>query len=283
MSAVSLSEIEKLEVEDFLRISDFIQEHYGIQLPLSKMKMVEARLQKRLKALKLLTFHEYLDFVFSAKDYSEYVHMIDLITTNKTEFFRESAHFDFLTAGILPGILATKKPQEEIKIWSAACSTGEEVYSILITLEEYFFKTFKAHPYKILGTDLSTHVLKRAAAAIYAEERIADMPLHLKKRYFLKSKNQENPTARIKPSLLKSVDYKRLNLLKPFIGLEPSYDIIFCRNVLIYFSREVQQEVVSKLASKLVAGGYLFIGHSESLTNMQLPLMQVRPTLYKKI
>jgi len=283
MSALSSATIEKLQIEEFLYISKFIQEHYGIQLPLSKKMMVEARLQKRLKALNLVTFEEYFDFVFAAEGRNEYQKMIDLLTTNKTDFFRESNHFDFLTEEVMPKLIKTKTPSESIRIWSAASSTGEEVYSILITLEEYFFRALRKVPYLILGTDLSMQVLQKAAHGIYAEERMENIPLYIKKRYFLKNKDRENPKARIKPELLKSVEFRRLNLLKEFEGIEFNYDIIFCRNVLIYFNREVQQEVVSKLASRLKTGGYLFIGHSESLTNMQLPLHQIKPTVYQKI
>lgn len=283
MSVLPSATIEKLQTEEFLYISKFIEQHYGIQLPISKKMMVEARLQKRLKALNIVTFQDYFDFVFAPEGSKEYQRMIDLLTTNKTDFFRESNHFDFLTEEVIPKLFKTKSPSESLRIWSAASSTGEEVYSILITLEEYFFHTLRKIPYSILGTDLSMQVLQKAAQGIYAEERIENIPLYIKKRYFLKNNDSENPKARIKPEFLKAVEFKRLNLLKEFQGIDFNYDIIFCRNVLIYFNREVQQEVVSKLASRLRTGGYLFIGHSESLTNMQLPLRQVKPTVYQKL
>ncbi len=283
MINASIPYIEKLQTEDFLRISEYIEEHYGIQLPPSKMKMVEARLQKRLKAQGLTSYSEYFEFAFSPDGRQEYTHMVDLITTNKTEFFRESAHFDFLNSDAFPEIIRKKSPGGQIKIWSAAASTGEEVYSILISLEEYFFKTFKSHPYHILGTDLSIQVLKKAVAGIYDEDRIAGLPMNIKKRYFLRGTSSEVPKARIKPVLLNSVEYKQLNLLKSFSNIDADFDIIFCRNVLIYFNREVQHTVISKLIEHIKPGGYLFIGHSESLTNMQLPLKQVRPTIYKKL
>jgi len=280
MSTLAPSAIEKLQTEDFLQISEFIQEHYGIQLPVSKKMMVEARLQRRLKATSRTTFGDYFNLVFSPEGKEEFQKMIDLITTNKTDFFRESNHFDFLTESVLPTLV---RQQDEINIWSSACSSGEEVYSILITLEEYFFRTLRSLPYHILGTDLSMHVLEKAARAVYDEDRIENVPLYIKKRYFLKNKDRENPKARIKPELLKSVEYKQLNLLKEIRGIDFNYDIIFCRNVLIYFNREVQQEVVSKLVRHLKPGGHLLIGHSESLNNMSLPLRQVKPTVYQKL
>jgi len=273
----------KLSMDDFIQVSAFIEEHYGIQLPTTKLKMVEARLQKRLKTLQINSFTAYFDHVFSENGYAEYKQMIDLITTNKTDFFREPAHFDFLTQEILPELLKQKNSDDPIRIWSSASSSGEEVYSTLITLEEYFLKIFKKHPYKILGTDLSEQVLKKAVTAVYDEDRIETLPLYLKKRYFQKNKNKDNALARIKPEFLKHVEFRRLNLLKAFVGVEQNYDIIFCRNVLIYFNRAVQETVITKLVAHLRPGGYLLIGHAESITNMKLPIVQVKPTMYKKI
>lgn len=270
-----------LEDDDFFRLSAFIEEHYGIQLPITKRKMVEARLQKRLKALKVGSFAEYFDHAFSQNGRDEYGQMIDLITTNKTDFFREPSHFDFLTHEIFPGILKLKKADDPIRIWSAACSSGEEVYSLVITLEEFFQKTVNKHSYRIVGTDLSVSVLRKAITAVYDEERIGNLPLYVKKRYFLKGK--DNARAKVKSEYTKNVSFKRLNLLKPFFGIEQNQDIIFCRNVLIYFNRAVQEQVIAQLVGQLRIGGYLFVGHAESISNMRLPLLQVRPTMYKKI
>lgn len=283
IEVMSMPRAGKLSKDDFLQVSAFVEEHYGIQLPLTKLKMIEARLQRRLKALQLNSFTAYFDYVFSESGFAEYKNMIDLITTNKTDFFRESAHFDFLTQEVLPEILNRKVSDEPIKIWSAASSSGEELYSALITLEEFFLKTFKKHPYKLLGTDLSEQVLKQAVTAVYGEDRIEALPLYLKKRYFQRNKNKVNALARVKPDYLKHVEFKRLNLLKDFVGIEHNYDVIFCRNVLIYFNRVVQEIVITKLVAHLRPGGYLLIGHAESITNMKLPLVQVRPTMYKKL
>ncbi|HYF69521.1 MAG TPA: protein-glutamate O-methyltransferase CheR [Ohtaekwangia sp.] len=283
IEVMTVAQSGKLSMDDFLQVSAFIEEHYGIQLPITKLKMVEARLQKRLKALNVNSFTTYFDYVFSESGFAEYKNMIDLITTNKTDFFRETAHFEFLTQEVFPEILKRKAADDPIRIWSAASSSGEEVYSTLITLEEFFLKTFKKHPYKILGTDLSEQVLKQAVTAVYDEDRIEALPLHLKKRYFQRNKNKDNALARIKPDYLKHVEFKRLNLLKAFVGIEHNYDIIFCRNVLIYFNRVVQETVITKLVAHLSPGGYLLIGHAESITNMKLPLAQVRPTMYKKL
>lgn len=276
--------VAKLKEQEFLKISDYIQQHYGIQLPLTKQKMVEARLHKRLKACNIPTYKLYFDYVFSEKGrVEEYFYMIDLITTNKTDFFREPTHFDFLSNELLPALTSKKGKTEPVRIWSAACSSGEEVYSILITIEEFIFRTFERFRYKILGTDLSLQILKKAATAVYAEERITNLPSPIKKRYFLKSIGGPASQVKIKPDLLSAVEFKRLNLLKSFESVDKQFDIIFCRNVLIYFNKETQVLVISKLLERLVIGGFLFIGHSESLNQLNLPLRQVQPTVYQKI
>jgi chemotaxis protein methyltransferase CheR len=272
-----------LSEEDFFEISGFIQQHYGIQLPFSKKKMLEARLQKRLKELNLPSFAAYFDYVFKEQGRAEYINMLDIITTNKTDFFREPSHFDYLNQTVLPELTNRKGKSENLSIWSSACSTGEEVYTLLITLEEFLQRSVHQTPYNILGTDLSTAVLKRAMKAVYPEERISGIPFQLKKKYFLRKPNADKPLAKIKPGYMSKVKFERFNLLKSFNTFSQKFDIIFCRNVLIYFNRTVQLQVVSNLVKHLNEGGYLFIGHSESLNSMELPIIQVKPTIYKKI
>jgi chemotaxis protein methyltransferase CheR len=283
MSTSSPIRSQLLSNDDFSLISEFIETHYGIQLPYTKKKMVEARLQKRLRASQFESFHEYFDHVFSQEGGDEYTRMVDLITTNKTEFFREPAHFDFLNQTVLPELARKNSGHDAIKIWSAASSTGEEIYSIMITLEEFVIRQLKKVRYRMLGTDLSGEVLQQAVKAVYDEDRIDGVPAPIKKRYFQRSKDREHPRARVKNEFLQNVEFRQLNLLKPFNRIDKDFDLIFCRNVLIYFNRSVQQQVVASLANHLKLGGYLFIGHSESLANMDLPLVQIKPTIYKKI
>lgn len=284
MTNIEEKSIARLEIKDFLMISEYIQQHYGIQLPHTKLKMVEARLHKRLNVLNIPSYKLYFDYVFGEKGrIEEYFYMIDLITTNKTDFFREPSHFDFLSNELLPGLMLKKLANEPTRIWSAACSSGEEVYSILVTIEEFILRTNKKFQYKILGSDLSIQVLKKAASAVYPEEKISSLPAHIKKRYFLKSVDKTPIRAKVKPSYLSNVEFKRVNLLKQFDGVDKQFDIIFCRNVLIYFNKETQILVISKLLERLAIGGFLFIGHSESLTQMDFPLKQIQPTVYQKI
>lgn len=282
MTTATVETITNLDVNNFLRISAYIQQHYGIQLPLTKRKMVEARLQQRVKKLNVDGFSQYLDFVFSSSGREEYFRMIDLLTTNKTEFFREPAHFDFLSREILPSFSRSDN-NKMFRVWSAACSSGEEVYSTMIAIEEYLSQARSHFQYQLLGTDVSVRILKRAVAAVYDEEKINHLPLPVKKRYFLKSKDRQHPRARLKSEFSSNISFKRINLLKDLNGMNETFDVIFCRNVLIYFDRNTQQDVIRRLLSTLRKGGYFFIGHSESLTNMDLPLKPIRPTIYQAI
>jgi chemotaxis protein methyltransferase CheR len=211
----------------------------------------------------------------------ELVHMIDVVTTNKTDFFREPTHFDFLTNRILPQY--KNGGSSFMKIWSAGCSSGEEVYTIAMVMEEYLKQTPLRLPYALLGTDISTHILEKAQAAVYSEDQIARIPLALKKKYFLRSKDPLVHKARVVPELRKKVRYQRLNFMDSQYDVPGYFDVIFCRNVLIYFDKAVQEKVINRLCSRLKEGGYFFLGHSESISNMQVPLRQIQPTVFIRI
>jgi len=273
----------KMTDEDFARLSSFVYEELGIKMPYPKKIMLQGRLQKRLVDLKMNSFREYIDFVFSREGQEEeIIKMIDLITTNKTDFYRESAHFDYLTETVLPEICATRNPRKAIRIWSAGCSSGEEPYTLAIVMKEYL----ENHPefdFEIYATDISVRILQKAAMAIYLEDRISMIPLALKKKYFLRSKDPANKTVRLAPEIRTKVSFHRLNLMDPYYAVDREFDIVFCRNVLIYFDRVTQQDVICKLASKLRTDGFFFLGHSESITNMKVPLQQIKPTIFRKI
>lgn len=272
----------KMTVNDFRRISHFVFTNYGIRLPETKKTMLEGRLHKRLKTNNLTSFKEYCDYVFSPQGMQmEIIPMIDAITTNKTDFFREPAHFNFLQEVLLPELSA--RPQSQpLKIWSAGCSTGEEPYSLAIVLNQYKENSKTIH-YTIYATDLSTKVLERAAKAIYPEERVDKIPLPMKRKYFLKSKDRINKTVRVVPELRTKIVFKRVNLMDSLQEVPNDFDIIFCRNVLIYFDRTTQEWVINKLSDKLVKGGYFFLGHSETIAHKNVPLEQIKPTIYRKI
>ncbi len=268
--------------DDFNRLSDFVYKQSGIKMPPVKKVMLQSRLQKRLRELKITSFKDYADYVFSDKGQkNEIIHMLDVVSTNKTDFFREPVHFDFLNSTVLPEFMQ-KSTNYNLKVWSAGCSSGEEPYTIAIVLNEFKLKNQK-FDYSILGTDLSTKILQDASVAIYKEERIANIPLELKKKYFLRSKDREKRTVRVVKELRAKAKYSRLNFMGDSYNLPDMFDVIFCRNVLIYFNRDTQEQVINKLCMKLKTGGYLFIGHSESIIGMDVPLNQIKPTIFKRI
>jgi chemotaxis protein methyltransferase CheR len=272
-----------MSTRDFNRVASFMLTNYGIKLPLSKKTMLEGRLQKRLGILKMSSFAAYCDYVFSPEGQSvELVHMVDIVTTNKTDFFRESAHFDFLAQEVIAANYRSYSSARPFKVWSAACSTGEEPYTIAMVLSELRTQ-FPAFDYSILGTDISTRVLQMAQTAIYTEEKAMPISLPLKKKYLLKSKDAANKTVRIVPELRSKVETRWLNLIKSDMQSYPVFNAIFCRNVLIYFDKSTQEQVIGKLCSKLDKGGHLFLGHSEFISDMKFPLKQIKATVFQKI
>lgn len=242
--------------------------------------MLESRLAKRLRVLNMATFKEYIQYLTGKEGMAdELVKMIDVVSTNKTDFFREPHHFDFLQRTILPQF--KQEGKQTINIWSAACSSGEDPYTIAMVLQDYV-NANRGFDYNIFGSDISTDMLQKAATAVYSLDRVADIPIAIKQRYLLKSKDSLKPTVRIIPELRKKVQFGRINLMDNTLPVKEKFDLIFCRNVLIYFDRETQTQVVRKLMDKLKPDGYLFIGHSESLFQTNLDVRQIKPTIYQK-
>lgn len=272
----------KLSNSDFNKLSTFITREYGIKMPPAKKVMLQSRLQKRLRELNIKSYKEYIDYVFSKKGIQEeLIHMIDVVTTNKTDFFREPSHFEYLKNDGLPEFIANYSSRRLLKAWSAGCSSGEEPYTLAIVFSEFGLN----HPgfdFNILATDISSRILNRASMAIYSEDRVEVLPLALKKKYLLKSKDREKKTVRITPQLRQKIIYKRLNLMDASYDVNDMFDIIFCRNVLIYFDRNTQEQIINKLCSKLKTGGLFFLGHSESIMNLNVPLVQIKPTIFKR-
>jgi len=271
--------------EHFLRLSQFIQDLCGIKLPYAKKSMLEGRLRKRLRALSFDSFEDYCKYLFSPKGTeTEYVHMIDVVTTNKTDFFREPAHFEYLSIKAIPELLSKglAGARRGLNVWSAACSTGEEPYTLAMVLSE-FAERCAGFRFSILATDISTHVLQKANSATYDSDRVDPIPMTLRRKYLLRSKNKEKGLVRIAPELRELVRFQRLNLMDEDYGIREPMGIVFCRNVLIYFDRETQERILNRLARQLVSGGFLFVGHSESLLGLDLPLVQSVPTVYRKL
>ncbi len=274
-----------LSNHNFEKLSRIIYSQSGIKIPDTKKIMVEARLRKRLRALNFESYEEYCEFLFSKEGLEkEFAHMIDVITTNKTDFFRESKQFDFLTLTALPELLKNEETgvKRPLKIWSAGCSTGEEPYTISIVVNE-FLQNIPGYSFQILATDISLKVLASAVKGIYEEDRIVPVPYDLVRKYFLKSKDKSQKTVRIVPELRKTINFRWLNFMDEDFGIKDKFDIIFCRNVLIYFDKQTQDRVIEKLFGYINPGGYLLLGHSESIFNSKLPLKQLAASTYKKL
>lgn len=276
MQPVALNDLQ------FRKLSEFIETEVGIKMPPSKRIMLESRLRKRLRALDVESFDEYIDHVFSHHG-GEIVHMIDVVTTNKTDFFRESQHFDYITDNILPKEFANGWGRDsKLKAWSAASSTGEEAYTMAIVFAE-FARGNPGFDFRILGTDISTAVLDAARKGVYREDRIDPVDPELRRRYFLKSRNRDSGLVRVRADLRKRAQFHRLNLMSEKFPVRDSFHIIFCRNVIIYFERARQIELLKRLYNHLLPGGYLLLGHSESLAGMSLPVETVAPTIYRRV
>jgi len=275
----------QLSSRDFDRFSKLVYDQCGIRLPQHKRSMLEARLRKRLREHNLVAFEDYAEMIFEGEiPVEELVKLIDVVTTNKTDFFREPAHFDFLIEQILPvlvqeGVGTDRSP---LRIWSAGCSTGKEPYSLAMTLSEYQEADPDFH-FQILGTDISTDVLKKAQRGIYPEEKVAPVPMPMRKKYLLKSKDPSQKKVRIVPEIRSKIRFSRLNFMAPSFNFDQPFDVIFCRNVMIYFDRETQKQLLTKLAACLLPGRFLFLGHSETLLGFDLPLMQMAPSVYRKV
>jgi chemotaxis protein methyltransferase CheR len=271
----------KLNNKDFARLSEFITGEFGIKMPDIKRIMLQSRLQKRVNDLGHTNFSDYIDYVFSKKGMEEEVmHMIDAVSTNKTDFFRENEHFDYLVNTLLPDLCPNGK-RSNLKFWSAGCSSGEEPYSLAIVLAEYRIRN-PLIDFLVYGTDISTPMLKTANQAIYKVDRIDTIPMELKTKYFLRSKNREDKKARIAPELREKVVFSRLNLIDEYYPTPFVFDVVFCRNVLIYYERRMQEKIILKLCSKIRKEGYLFLGHSESIAGLTVPLKHIQPTIFMK-
>jgi chemotaxis protein methyltransferase CheR len=274
---------ESISGRDYTRLCDLIYAEAGIHLGSGKKTMLEVRIKRRLKELDLGSYGDYCDYLFGRQGREkELVNLIDVVTTNKTDFFREPRHFDFLAQTALPEWTSCNSNGRPLLVWSAGCSTGEEPYTLAIVMSEYAL-THPGFRFRILATDISTTVLARAELGVYSNEVIGPVPAGLKAKYFLRSRDRASNRARVAPELRQLVEFRRLNFMDADYGISEKADAIFCRNVIIYFDRPTQERILGKLSSYLLPGGYLFVGHAESLHDMDLPLTPVAPALYRRI
>lgn len=278
MSAISSQQREFIMSDsDFEKISEFAYLYTGIVLGPQKKDMVYGRLARRLRELGLQRVDRYLDLI-DTESKPEVSKFINAITTNLTSFFREPHHFDFLASTACPEWQKTNASSKKIRIWSAGCSTGEEPYSIAMTLRENM--NLSNWDCKILATDLDSKVIEKGQQGIYGSDRIETLPPERKKQWFLQDRNHPD-VVKVKPSLQELISFKRLNLLEPW-PMKGKFDLIFCRNVVIYFNEQTQAVLFDRYADILKDGGYLIIGHSESLNRVCQRFQPIGKTIYRK-
>jgi chemotaxis protein methyltransferase CheR len=263
---------------ELTRIIRLVYARSGITLHEGKRALVEARLRKRLRALGCATFAEYLRYVESDATGQELSGLLDAIATKHTSFFREEQHFQFLETRVLPEL---RTRAGSIRVWSAACATGEEPVTLAMTLLEALPPVDHAR-LRLMASDLSRNALAIARAGVYRLERVTTVPRPLLRKYFERGLGAQAGLARVSAGLRNVIDYRQLNLLE-IASLGEQFDVIFCRNVLIYFDRAVQQRVISMLERHLAPGGYLFIAHSESLNTLDHGLRWVAPAIYQQV
>lgn len=280
---LSMSQHEDhLSTRDFNRLCSLVYEVAGIRLTPEKKTMLEMRIKRRLRALGCSSYSAYCDLLLdSGHSDEEMVHFIDVVTTNKTDFFREPGHFDYLMKTVLREWSEGPATGRPMLLWSAACSSGEEPYTLAMLLSDY--AATRPFSFNILATDISTAVLDKAVRGVYATATIEPVPLAMRKRYLMRSKDRASAQVRIVPELRRMVEFRRLNFLETDYGLPGKADVIFCRNALIYFDRSTQECILHKLIRHLRPRGYLFVGHSESLHDMALPVAPAGPAVYRRL
>jgi len=269
-------QIERLKPHEFEAIRRLAYDKFGLDLRCGKEQLVAARLSKRMRQSGFTSFEKYYRYVLGDRSGEALIGMIDALATNHTSFLRETPHFEFLRQHVLPGL----RDRPRIELWSAACSTGEEPYSLAFTLcDQWGAGVFRR--VRIWATDISTKALAAAQSAIYPAERFSAVPPAWLRQFLLRGEGRWQGWYRVKPELCSRVEFARLNLVEPF-SHSSLFPVIFCRNVMIYFDKPTQEALVNRLADSLEPGGFLFVGHAESLNGVRHALDYVRPAIYRK-
>lgn len=274
----------RLSDREFEHLAGLIESKAGIRMPPGKRTMLEGRLRRRLRERGMKSFTEYCRFLFEDGGLGEEVgDLIDVVTTNKTEFFREPKHFDVLVKHALPDLMDRGIGLERpLRVWSAGSSIGAEAYTLAMVLAEWR-TAHTGFAFRILGTDICGSVLKTAVKAIYPEAMAEPIPLPLRQRHLLRSADPGRQLVRIAPELRATVEFGQLNFMDTEYRLPTAQDVAFCRNVIIYFDNIVRAAVLGRICQCLTPGGYLFVGHSETISGFDLPLRQVSPTVHQRI
>lgn len=267
---------------EFQTFRNLIYEHTRIDITENKQSMISTRILKRLQITQKKSFSEYIALIGSAEGKEEFGHFIDSITTNHTFFFREFSHFKFLREVVFPDWVKTHSAQDTFSIWSAASSTGEEAYSIAMTIDDWQERTGQKFPWHVYGSDISTQVLATATEGIYPMTQTKLLPDGFLQRYFQKGTKRHEGHIRVKQHLREHTSFTRINLFQPSYPHTQKFPVIFCRNAMIYFDPKTQVELVTRFLDHLEPGGYLFIGHSETLQDKSIPLQYVQPAILQK-
>jgi len=265
-----------LTEKDFLRLSSFIHKNFGINLS-KKKQLIEGRLCSTLLAMGFTDFTPYVDFILTKATRNDIDIMLNKLTTNYTFFMREQMHFDYLKNTILP-YLAQKKKDRVLSVWSAGCSTGQEPYTLSILMKEFFEKDSKKWDTRVLATDISQNVLSQAQTGIYTADSLKEIPAEWTKKYF---KQLADGRYEVAQELKTNVIFKTFNLMDP-ITFRLQFDVIFCRNVMIYFDQPTKDALVNRFYNATAPGGYLLIGHSESINRGETPYQYIMPATYRK-
>ncbi|MFO1498348.1 MAG: CheR family methyltransferase [Verrucomicrobiota bacterium] len=273
----------QLSRDSFARFARLITQELGIKMSEAKAPMLQSRLMRRLRHLQLPSLDAYQEYLFNSPGAEEErVHFIDAITTNKTDFFREPRHFEYLTRTALPDLAPRSTDQPwHFKLWCAGCSSGEEPYTQAMVLSE-FAQQQAGFDFDILATDISTRVLEHAQVGIYDQARIEPVPVPLRSKYLLRSKDPARAQVRIVPALRRKISFQRLNFMDEDYRLRDTFDAVFFRNVMIYFDKATQEKVINRICRNLRRGGFLFVGHSESLAGLSIPVVAVDSAVFRK-
>jgi chemotaxis protein methyltransferase CheR len=265
----------ELNPKQFRKISDMVYRTAGINLKEGKEALVRARLMKRLRFLGMSRVEDYIEFIDSDQGTGEVAALIDVMTTNKTSFFREVDHFHFLREQVLPGLNMPR-----VRFWSAACSSGEEAYTLAILLREHL-PAIERKDVRILATDISHRMLHKAIQAVYAQDVLDEVPSPAYRKYFAARHNDRSGSCQVAVEARALVRFAHLNLMDPW-PMKGLFQVIFCRNVMIYFDKPTQQELINRFWDCLEPGGHLFVGHSEGLSSIKHRFCYVRPAVYQK-
>lgn len=265
---------------EFRSIRDLVYKHFGIHLTDQKRSLVVGRLQKLVRQKGYSTFQEYFNLLFHGGNDQLLGELVDRISTNHTFFFRENEHFTFFSETVLPEMAAKHASDKDLRIWCAAASSGEEPYTILMTMMEFFGTGYASWNAGLLGTDISDQALTIARNGRYSEEKMEGVPPNLRKKYFT---HQPDGTWMVQPKMQKEATFRRFNLMNTHLPFKRQFDVIFCRNVMIYFDQQTRLALVERLYQATAPGGYLFIGHSESIGRGTTSWEYIKPAVYRKL